>query len=153
MVRVSSPAKLRPWPELTAKMVMGVVPALVRKGFLLLGARLRGRTLTQCPKKGSENQGAPKGRQQKGETGTGTHIFADFRRFSLNVSARSESVNQGIWESQICAESRRKPQIFVNGRGSQKGSEKGACYGFYNKRGFWEGFSEGVLRRQFPEGA
>ena len=30
MVRVSSPAKLRPWSELTAKMVMGVVPALVR---------------------------------------------------------------------------------------------------------------------------
>ena len=29
MVRVSSPAKLRPWPELTAKMVMGVVPGLV----------------------------------------------------------------------------------------------------------------------------
>ena len=26
MVRVSSPAKLRPWSELTAKMVMGVVP-------------------------------------------------------------------------------------------------------------------------------
>ena len=30
MVRVSSPAKLRPWSELTAKMVMGVVPGLVR---------------------------------------------------------------------------------------------------------------------------
>ena len=29
MVRVSSPAKLRPWSELTAKMVMGVVPELV----------------------------------------------------------------------------------------------------------------------------
>ena len=31
MVRVSSPAKLRPWSELTAKMVMGVVPGLVTK--------------------------------------------------------------------------------------------------------------------------
>ena len=31
MVRVS-PAKLRPWSELTAKMVMGVVPGLVRSG-------------------------------------------------------------------------------------------------------------------------
>ena len=31
MVRVSSPAKLRPWSELTAKMVMGVVPGLVSK--------------------------------------------------------------------------------------------------------------------------
>ena len=30
MVRVSSPAKLRPWSELTAKMVMGVVPGLVK---------------------------------------------------------------------------------------------------------------------------
>ena len=29
MVRVSSPAELRPWSELTAKMVMGVVPGLV----------------------------------------------------------------------------------------------------------------------------
>ena len=29
MVRVSSPAKLRPWSELTAKTVMGVVPGLV----------------------------------------------------------------------------------------------------------------------------
>ena len=29
MVRVSSSAKLRPWSELTAKMVMGVVPGLV----------------------------------------------------------------------------------------------------------------------------
>ena len=32
MVRVSSPAKLRPWSELTAKMVMGVVPGLVNLG-------------------------------------------------------------------------------------------------------------------------
>ena len=31
MVRVSSPAKLRPWSELIAKMVMGVVPGLVIK--------------------------------------------------------------------------------------------------------------------------
>ena len=29
MVRVSLSAKLRPWSELTAKMVMGVVPGLV----------------------------------------------------------------------------------------------------------------------------
>ena len=29
MVRVSSPAKLRPWSELTAKMVMGVVLGLL----------------------------------------------------------------------------------------------------------------------------
>ena len=29
MVQVSSPAKLGPWSELTAKMAMGVVPALV----------------------------------------------------------------------------------------------------------------------------
>ena len=33
MVRVSSPAKLRPWSELTAKMVMGVVPGLVNLAF------------------------------------------------------------------------------------------------------------------------
>ena len=31
MVRVSSPAKLRPWSELIAKMVMGVVPGLVKQ--------------------------------------------------------------------------------------------------------------------------
>ena len=35
MVRVSSPAKLRPWSELTAKMVMAVVPGLVKLRFLL----------------------------------------------------------------------------------------------------------------------
>ena len=32
MVRASSPAKLRPWSELTAKMVMRVVPGLVIYG-------------------------------------------------------------------------------------------------------------------------
>ena len=37
MVRVSSPAKLRPWSELTAKMVMGVVPGLVISGWTTLG--------------------------------------------------------------------------------------------------------------------
>ena len=31
MVRVSFSAKLRPWSELTAKMVMGVVPGLVKE--------------------------------------------------------------------------------------------------------------------------
>ena len=43
-----------------------------------------------------------KGRQQKGETGPGTHIFTDFRRFS------ARSVDQGIWESQMCAENHRE---------------------------------------------
>ena len=57
-------------------------------------------------------QGVPKGRQQKGETGPGTHIFADFHWFS----ALSLSVNQGIRESQICAENRRKPQTFAGNR-------------------------------------
>ena len=33
MVRVSTPAKLRPCSELTAKMVMGVVPGLVTNLF------------------------------------------------------------------------------------------------------------------------
>ena len=37
MVRVSSPAKLRPWSELTAKMVMGVVPGLVISGGRKVG--------------------------------------------------------------------------------------------------------------------
>ena len=32
MVRVSFPAKLRPWSELAAKLVMGVVPGLVSDG-------------------------------------------------------------------------------------------------------------------------
>ena len=41
----------------------------------------------------------------------------------------------------------------VLGKGSQNGSEKGACYGFDSKKEFWEGFSGGVLRRGFPEGA
>ena len=41
---------------------------------------------------------------------TFSQIFADFRWFS------DRSVNQGIWESQICAENRRKPQIFAGNR-------------------------------------
>ena len=36
MVRVSSPAKLRPWSELTATMVIGVVPGLVTQVQILL---------------------------------------------------------------------------------------------------------------------
>ena len=40
MVRVSSPAKLRPWSELNAKMVMRVVPGLVRVLSKLLFIRL-----------------------------------------------------------------------------------------------------------------
>ena len=51
MVRVSSPAKLRPWSELTAKMVMGVVPGLVKREWFegrhachLWGARVRARS-------------------------------------------------------------------------------------------------------------
>ena len=39
------------------------------------------------------------------------------------------------------------------GKGCQKGSEKGACSVFCSKKWFWEGLSEGVLRRGFPEGA
>ena len=42
MVRVSSPAKLRPWSELNAKMVMGVVPGLVRNQLLPLQAGMFG---------------------------------------------------------------------------------------------------------------
>ena len=41
---------------------------------------------------------------------TSSQIFADFRWFS------ARSVNQGIWESQICAENRRKPQISAGNR-------------------------------------
>ena len=41
---------------------------------------------------------------------TFSQIFADFRWFP------ARSVNQGIWESQICAENRRKPQIFAGDR-------------------------------------
>ena len=36
MVRVSSPAKLRPWSGLTTKMVMGVVPGLVKNLLFLM---------------------------------------------------------------------------------------------------------------------
>ena len=38
----------------------------------------------------------------------------------------------------------------VLGKGSQKRSEKGACCGLSLSK---KGFSEGVLRRAFPEGA
>ena len=39
------------------------------------------------------------------------------------------------------------------GRGSQKGSEKGACYGFYSNKRVLRRVLRGVLRRHFPEGA
>ena len=49
MVRVSSPAKLRPWSELIAKMVMGVVP-----GLLIIGANVVVRSpLDKCCDPGS----------------------------------------------------------------------------------------------------
>ena len=47
MVRVSSPAKLRPWSEVTAKMVMGVVPGLVKTGNRTV-AQLRHPALSLC---------------------------------------------------------------------------------------------------------
>ena len=61
----------------------------------------------------SQDQGAPKGRQQKGETGPGTHIFADFCRFSLIFGSVCKSRDLGVTD---CAENRRKPQIFAGNR-------------------------------------
>ena len=85
------------------------------KGFSLCGTpKILAKERKITPKKQgksenekSKGQGA-RGRQQKGETGPGTHIFADFRRFS------ARSVNQRIWESQICAENRRFLQKAVS---------------------------------------
>ena len=60
------------------------------------------------------SQGAPKGRQQKGETGPGTHIFADFCRFSLIFGSLCESRDLGVADlrrkPQETADFRRKPQ-------------------------------------------
>ena len=62
-------------------------------------------------------QGAPKGRQQKGETGPGTRIFADFCRFSLIFGSLCKSRDLGVADlrrkPQIFAGNRRKPQIFA----------------------------------------
>ena len=62
-----------------------------------------------------QDQGAPKGRQQKGETGPGTNIFAD--RFSLIFGSLCKSRHLGVADSrrkpQIFAGNRRKPQIFA----------------------------------------
>ena len=62
-------------------------------------------------------QGAPKGRQQKGETGPGTHIFADFCRFLLIFGSLCKSRDLGVADlrrkPQIFAGNRRKPQIFA----------------------------------------
>ena len=63
---------------------------------------------------GTSNQGAPKGRQQKGETGPGTHIFADFCRFSLIFGSLFKSRDLGVADlrrkPQETADFRRKPQ-------------------------------------------
>ena len=56
------------------------------------------------------DQGAPKGRQQKGETGPGTHIFADFCIFSLIFASLYKSRYLGV------ADSRRKPQETAENR-------------------------------------
>ena len=65
----------------------------------------------------SEFQGAPKGRQQKGETGPGMDIFADFCRFSVISGSLCKSRDLGVVENrrkpQICAGNRRKPQILA----------------------------------------
>ena len=52
MVRVSSPAKLRPWSELTAKMVMGVVPGLANSAKQKRGKRGK---CGRCGHKKAEN--------------------------------------------------------------------------------------------------
>ena len=66
------------------------------------------------------DQGAPKGRQQKGETGPGTHIFADFCRFSLIFGSLCKSRDLGVADlrgkPQETADVRRKPQIFAGNR-------------------------------------
>ena len=63
------------------------------------------------------SRSAPKGRQQKGETGPGTHIFADFCRFSLILGSLCKSRDLGVADfrrkPQIFAGNRRKPQIFA----------------------------------------
>ena len=57
MVRVSSPAKLRPWSELIAKMVMGVVPGLVKlfsqqeAAGVVRGNTIRGNTTRNSERK------------------------------------------------------------------------------------------------------
>ena len=62
----------------------------------------------------AQAQGAPKGRQQKGETGPGTHIFADFCRFSLIFGPLCKSRDLGVADlrrkPQETADFRRKPQ-------------------------------------------
>ena len=68
MVRVSSPAKLRPWSELTAKMVMGVVIGLVTRfrfwfWFLKIGSGGSGSSFgswkngSQCHAEGGATKG------------------------------------------------------------------------------------------------
>ena len=69
------------------------------------------------------SQGAPKGRQQKGETGPGTHIFADFCRFLLIFGSLSKSRDLGVADlrrkPQETADFRRKPQETADSRRNQ----------------------------------
>ena len=62
----------------------------------------------------AQYQGKPKGRQQKGETGPRTHIFADFCRFSLIFGSLCKSRDLGVADlrrkPQETADFRRKPQ-------------------------------------------
>ena len=74
---------------------------------IFTNAACKSTCLYNAPSLHIDSQGAPKGRQQKGETGPGTHIFADFCRFSLIFSSLCKSRD-------LEADFRRKPQIYAD---------------------------------------
>ena len=55
--------------------------------------------------------------------------------------------------TQRCKKGSEKVLGRVLGDCSQKGSDKGAWYGLYSKKGPEKGSQKGVPRRGFPEGA
>ena len=86
----------RPLPKSQLQFSEGFSEGILRRGFP--------HSLERPLESTAPNQGAPKGRQQKGETGPRTHIFADFCRFSLISGSLCKSRDLGV------ADLRRKPQ-------------------------------------------
>ena len=74
----------------------------------------------------------------------------NFTPFELLSGILSSARPRGHVATQRSKKGSEKVLGRVLGKGSQKGSQRRACSVFTVKKGFLEGFSEGVLRRQFP---
>ena len=77
-------------------------------------------------------------------------FLISLENFNLDVSIAPQKIGpRWVARSKISF----SIEIFNLDRNLESFWSLGPLGGFCSKQGFWEGFSEGVLRRQFPEGA